>query len=388
MTYAKITAIRGELKQVVKERDDAVDAVIVALIAQDHILLIGPPGDGKSFLANAAVQRITDCPTFEMDLSPSTTPEDVFGPLDVKAYVEEGKYRQVLSEGLAAAVVAVIDELFNVNPVTGDKMYPALNERRYKVGGRMLPIPLQTMIGGTNKIITNEPEYLAFWDRVGLRVVVDYIQDPDTRLQMSLESLARRASHGNRADARTPGIGFTTVSLPELQQATKESLALTIPVRVMEGFRDLSQDLRSQGIVLSDRRVANAWPIVQANAWMNGHDEVWLSDLDILVHSWWTDMESKAKSFSIITEAVNPILGEIMTLQRDLSGFKSEFAALEGEDDALHRRNALQNVMKNVAQATAKVTALGDDTRAKKLADEYEAFKQKCLSAYQATLGF
>ena len=387
MTYAKFAAIRREVDAQIHERGDVTRCGLVAIVAQEHMIMAGPAGLAKSMHARAVFRRSAGGRYLEMDLSESTTPEDVFGPLDVPAYVNDGQYRQVLTGGLADVEFFMGDEFFNVNQVTGHKLMPALNERVYKVGGRLVKIPLMTMFSGTNKIIADDPEFMPIWDRIALRVVVDYIQDPDTRLAMSLESLARRAAGQDRTDTRTPGAQFTTLTLDEVRQAGQEALALEIPQRVMEGYRDLSQDLRSQGIVLSDRRVGTSWPLVMANAWLNGHDEVWLSDLDILVHSWWTTFDNKAKAFSLITEAVNPILADIMALQRDLSSFKAEFAALDGQDP-LHQRNGLQNVMKNVAQATTKLTALGDDSRATKLAGEYEAFKDKCLNAYQTTLGF
>lgn len=47
---SKFSSTRAELSAALIERDEEVDLALTALVANEHILLVGPPGCGKSLL--------------------------------------------------------------------------------------------------------------------------------------------------------------------------------------------------------------------------------------------------------------------------------------------------------------------------------------------------
>lgn len=387
MSYTTLKAIEKELNQQIKERPDAIRCGLVAVVAQVPFIQAGPPGVAKTLLMRSFAQRVLGARYFEMDMTESTTPEKLMGPLNVPKYVNEGVYEQVLTNGLGNAELAMIDEFFNGNQVVLHEAMPVILERRYKMGdGTMLAVPLLSAFMGTNKIITDDPELAPVWDRIPLRVVVDYIQDPMARRAMALESLARRASHGDRANAHTPGMDFTTVTLDELKQANKEALALDLSDRAIEVHMELGEELRSQGVIISDRRFAESWPLVQANAWLNGHDQVEVTDLDILVHSWWTDYENKAKVFSTITEAVNPLLREILQLTEYLRVLKSEMEQVK-DNDPTEVRKAIHAQSQILNEKVALLQAMGDDSRAQRLIAEYQSYTDELKTILSKSFG-
>ncbi len=59
----KLRAIADELAGQFIERQDVIDGLLIALIAKQHALLLGPPGTGKSALARATASRITGVST-------------------------------------------------------------------------------------------------------------------------------------------------------------------------------------------------------------------------------------------------------------------------------------------------------------------------------------
>ena len=65
----KIQALRHELKGLFVERDEFVDGAFAALLARQHVLLIGPPGSGKSMLVHALCERIAGASYFFLDLA-------------------------------------------------------------------------------------------------------------------------------------------------------------------------------------------------------------------------------------------------------------------------------------------------------------------------------
>src|SRR6478609_7287691 len=86
----KLAAARRDLADALIERDQDVDLVLTALIAREHVLLVGPPGCAKSLLLDAVMQWLGGR-TFTCLLTRFTTPEELFGPISV-AGLKEDKY--------------------------------------------------------------------------------------------------------------------------------------------------------------------------------------------------------------------------------------------------------------------------------------------------------
>src|SRR6185295_1115919 len=80
-----LRTIRDELQQIFLERTELIDGALVALLAGQHVLVIGPPGTAKSMLADEVCGRLTDAHYFQWLLTRFTTPEELFGAVSLKA---------------------------------------------------------------------------------------------------------------------------------------------------------------------------------------------------------------------------------------------------------------------------------------------------------------
>lgn len=72
------------------ERDTEVRLLLLAALAGEHILYIGPPGTAKSELGRR-LSRLCRGTYFERLLTRFSVPEELFGPLSMRA-LEEDKY--------------------------------------------------------------------------------------------------------------------------------------------------------------------------------------------------------------------------------------------------------------------------------------------------------
>src|SRR5262249_1367851 len=78
----KFATTRRELAAALIERDDEIDLVLTALLAQEHLLLVGPPGCAKSLLLDSVLAWLRGR-RFSILLNRFTTPEEVLGPVSV-----------------------------------------------------------------------------------------------------------------------------------------------------------------------------------------------------------------------------------------------------------------------------------------------------------------
>ncbi len=76
------------------QRDVAVRALLLGLLAGEHVLLIGPPGTAKSALARRLHQLLPGSRWFERLLTRFSVPEELFGPLSLQA-LEHDRYERL-----------------------------------------------------------------------------------------------------------------------------------------------------------------------------------------------------------------------------------------------------------------------------------------------------
>src|ERR1700730_17860249 len=102
--------LRSELATRFPERKDVIDGALCAVLAGEHILLLGPPGTAKSALARAIAQAFGGS-YFERLLTKFSTPEELFGPVSLRA-LEQDRFERVVAGKLPEAEFAFVDECF------------------------------------------------------------------------------------------------------------------------------------------------------------------------------------------------------------------------------------------------------------------------------------
>lgn len=381
----RINQIITEQNSVIKERLEVIRGLWVAAVAQEHLLMLGPGGTGKSFLVRNFVSHVDGSNLFECAFDETTDPSQVFGPPDIKAMVEDGKTRRVPTGMLPEATHAFLDEFFNGNGPLLHSVMPALNERIFHNNGMPSSIPLRSAFMGTNKL-NADADQAALWDRVHLRYVVDYIADRTAQAEMVGDAIARMAANGRGTSTTVPGLQKTVVTLDELDQAHKEALALDVPDPVLDLFFDIRDELQngSAKIQISDRRAVEGMAAVMANAWLNNHTTVTVGDLDILSHMWWTVQDQMSAARAVILAATNPGEKAALDLLDSLDDLKKEVKQANDSDMDSSRKKrvgveAVKNADKLLAEAKGhivKAQAAGTATaRLEEVVKKADAFK-------------
>ena len=109
-TQQQIQQLRTELRSAFFERSSVIDGALTAIVAGEHVLLLGPPGTAKSALANTLCGAIDDAQFFQWLVTKFSTPEELFGPMSLKG-LEQDRFRRNTTGKLPEAHIAFLDEV-------------------------------------------------------------------------------------------------------------------------------------------------------------------------------------------------------------------------------------------------------------------------------------
>ncbi len=277
------------------EREPLAELIVLAAVAQEHLLVLGPPGTAKS----AVVRRVAASlggHYFEYLLGRFTEPSELFGPVDLRR-LREGTVETDVSGMLPEAEIAFLDEVFLGSTAILNTLLGVLNERRFRRGHTQLACPLRVCVGAANALPEDE-SLAAFADRFLLHLFVDPV--PDHQLEALLEG-------GWRAERQAPAhqAGLADIDL----------LGQRVPQVAMDEARALLAQairaLRGAGLALSDRRIVKAQRLVAAAAVLAGRDRAGAADLWPLFYVMPT-REAQASAQEVLRErlglAANPTL--------------------------------------------------------------------------------
>src|SRR4051812_22993827 len=158
----KLYQLRTDLADRFPERKQAIDGALFSILACEHVLLIGPPGTAKSALARAIAQTFSGV-YFERLLTKFSTPEELFGPISLKA-LEQDRFARVVTGKLPDAEFAFVDEIFKGNSAILNSLLTVVNERVFHNDGAPVQCPLVTLFGASNELPEGK-ELEALFDR-------------------------------------------------------------------------------------------------------------------------------------------------------------------------------------------------------------------------------
>src|SRR5436309_14532335 len=147
-------------------RDEVIDLIALAVVAGEHLFLLGPPGTAKSALVRQFATAVHGR-YFEYLLTRFSEPNEVFGPIDL-VRLREGTVATVTAGMLPEAEFVFLDELFNANSAILNNLLSVLNERVYRRGAKVHALPLLSLFSASNHLPEDEA-LRALFDRFLLR---------------------------------------------------------------------------------------------------------------------------------------------------------------------------------------------------------------------------
>ena len=265
--YGVVTRMRDRLRRSVRGRDDVIEAIIVAMLADGHVLLEDFPGSGKTTLAKAlgdcliddrpdddivAIRRIQ----FTPDLLPSdVTGTTIFDPNTNKFFFRPGP---------VFAHVVLADEINRTSPKVQSSLLEAMGEKQVTVDNRTRRLdPLFFVIATQNPLDFSGtfPLPSAQLDRFLFKIRMRHIPR-EAELEVLASIRTRRAeSHADDLPR------MTRTEILDARQVVEEQVHLAPAIR--ECLVDVAERSRQDPRILSGlstRALVLMIPALQARA--------------------------------------------------------------------------------------------------------------------------
>ena len=333
----RFDAVRRELEQKFLAKEEIIRLMLIAAIAGEHMVLIGPPGTAKSAVIRAFA-RMIDAKYFEYLLTRFSEPNELFGPVDIQGF-RSGTYRRVTTGMLPEAEIVFLDEAFKANSAILNSLLTLLNERRFNNGASVVRVPLISLFAASNEVPSSD-NLDAIFDRFLLRVHSDNLDSyhfhelmnkglaleraaaRDEMADVAAARIAQQASMPSPHTMPSPGAVPAPPPLPSALSSSSSSKALLsaadlhgcrrallerveFPEEFLATYKGLCFQLRGEGISLSDRRVVRLLKLFAASAYLDGRSRVHEGDLFLLRHTW-NNLDQR----EILDDVVEPIVAQ------------------------------------------------------------------------------
>ncbi len=277
-------------------KDGVIDLMTLCAIAQEPLLLVGPPGTAKSALVLKFREAlaISDQAYFEYMLTRFTEPSEVMGPIDIEQ-LRSGAYIRRVQGKLPTAELVFLDEIFKSNSAILNSLLTVINERKYYQDGRAVPVPLRVLFAATNDI-PEQAELAALKDRFCLKVACrsvaedHFIELVDAGLEDATQrDLGQKPWAEGHATLMDLYKAHRYLSLQMAQQSSDADGQVLrdrhtyFPEELLVELRRLLKTLVVEdSVFISDRKIVKLYRLLRTRAWLHRGGRVEREDLVLL----------------------------------------------------------------------------------------------------------
>jgi MoxR-like ATPase len=261
--------VRTEVGKAVVGQDAAVTGLMIALLANGHVLLEGVPGVAKTLLIRTLSAALS-LESKRIQFTPDLMPGDVTGSLVYDAKRGEFTFRA----GPVFTNILLADEINRTPPKTQSALLEAMEERQVSVDGETRPLPDPFLVAATMNPIEYEGTYTlpeAQLDRFLMKLILD-LPERDNEVEV-----LRRHSNGfNPRDLKAAGV-TAVLSPAQLAEARARVGTVGASDDVIGYAVDLARGTRQSPSVklgVSPRGTTALLAAAKAWAWLNGFDAI------------------------------------------------------------------------------------------------------------------
>lgn len=335
------------LQQDIYEKETETALALLAALAGESILLLGPPGVAKSMVARRLKEAFKNARSFEYLMSRFSTPDEIFGPVSIARLKESDKYERATEGFLPTADVVFLDEIWKAGPAIQNTLLTVMNEKLFRNGNKEIHLPLKLLVAASNELPAKGEGLEALWDRFMIRVMCGCIRNESVFRNM----LCQSANTATKPTQSAP----SPITAKEYAQWQKEARGIPLSSALLDAIshiRLLLQKVEIEGselarcIYVSDRRWVHIANLLRTSAYVQGREVADVADLLPMYHCLWNEPIEIEQVKQIVLQSIfAPYVQRLETLARnvkaDLRACKAKEALAKAVREHDHRDDDL-----------------------------------------------
>ena len=334
-----------EMNRGIYEKNTEISLSLLAALAGESVILLGPPGVAKSMVARQLKTAFRDAQSFEYLMSRFSTPDEIFGPVSIQKLKTSDTYERAVEGYLPTADVVFLDEIWKAGPAIQNTLLTVINEKIFRNGNREMHLPLKLLVAASNELPAKGEGLEALWDRFVIRIESRPIKLEKNFRAMLLDSHADFLGPTDFTDSTdfsgfTGGLGHADfadnadfsdlkITSEEYAEWTEKICKIGVKEEVLDAISAIRKSLRAvnvdeaaerRNIYVSDRRWKNIVRLLRTSAFMQDREEVDICDLLPIYHCLWQEPEERDAIRNIVIRALfSPFADKLVEMKNALA---------------------------------------------------------------------
>ena len=323
----------GEMNRGIYEKETEISLSLLAALAGESIILLGPPGVAKSMVARQLKTAFREAQSFEYLMSRFSTPDEIFGPVSIQKLKTSDTYERAGEGYLPTADVVFLDEIWKAGPAIQNTLLTVINEKIFRNGNREMHLPLKLLVAASNELPAKGEGLEALWDRFVIRIESRPIKLEKNFRAMLLESHADFSGStgvlGHADFADNADFSDLKITAEEYAEWAEKICKIGVKEEVLDAISAIRKSLRAvnvdeaaerRNIYVSDRRWKNIVRLLRTSAFMQDREEVDICDLLPIYHCLWQEPEERDAIRNIVIRALfSPFADKLVEMKNALA---------------------------------------------------------------------
>ena len=319
----------GEMNRGIYEKETEISLSLLAALAGESIILLGPPGVAKSMVARQLKTAFREAQSFEYLMSRFSTPDEIFGPVSIQKLKTSDTYERAVEGYLPTADVVFLDEIWKAGPAIQNTLLTVINEKIFRNGNREMHLPLKLLVAASNELPAKGEGLEALWDRFVIRIESRPIKLEKNFRAMLLEVKSEEQRVKKQSSAAEEKANSNAITAEEYAEWTECIDKIGVKIEVLDAISAIRKSLRAvnvdeaaerRNIYVSDRRWKNIVRLLRTSAFMQDREEVDICDLLPIYHCLWQEPEERDAIRNIVIRALfSPFADKLVEMKNALA---------------------------------------------------------------------